>query len=580
MTTLTSDGAPDDEVRFTIENPLRGGVRVLLRGELQFKKGGRLGRWSSFGACELALGGCDGDGEGDGEVGGAALVLRVTGGGEHVVVGVREVPPRGNRRAHRFDLRVATARATAGGSSDGGSDPCWLCAAAPDARAEAEWRRSVLRAAGPSALDEGASEPEDDERAPTESEHGVEGGEGAAAGAAGGAEAAGAAAVATAAPGGAQQQRDVGGAAGNAMAAEEEGFRTKGGRGGGGGVEEFVGAISWRDSPQPGRPIEVLVSMVWKAVHQVCCRTGITHINVDFFLTWHDPRVAAAFRRDPHFELPADLWAPGFRLANGDNEAAWFVHAGQAPQWIRVLDKASGHLHEWVEFTGNVSNPMQLDDFPFDCNSLDLRMVGCRLLDGRAAGANDFVLTPAPTFFACYWASPDLTEYKLPGCTLTAYVRENIATVPWSLITCGMCLHRKPEYYFWKVIMLMWLLFTLNMSCFLFEPNMLEQRVNVTATMFLAAAATLYVVMQDLPKCDKLHRVDKEINATLVSLFGSAVWTMCVYVGYSDADGSFQEGTGDKDVMAEGNSSRGRHADRHACPLSAFLTPAPARPCS
>jgi hypothetical protein len=56
--------------------------------------------------------------------------------------------------------------------------------------------------------------------------------------------------------------------------------------------------------------------------------------------------------------------------------------------------------------------------------------------------------------------------------------------------------------------------------------------------MFLAAAATLYVVTQDLPKTENLNRMDMLINSTLLVLFACALETMWLQTAYG---GAFKE---------------------------------------
>ena len=88
-----------------------------------------------------------------------------------------------------------------------------------------------------------------------------------------------------------------------------------------------------------------------------------------------------------------------------------------------------------------------------------------------------------------------------------------------SFITLGINVRRKHAYYFFKVTVLMWLIVLLAMPTFLFGFAELEQRMALTATMFLATAATLYVVGQDLPKTENLNKMDLLLLGTLGVLF-------------------------------------------------------------
>ena len=52
----------------------------------------------------------------------------------------------------------------------------------------------------------------------------------------------------------------------------------------------------------------------------------------------------------------------------------------------------------------------------------------------------------------------------------------------------------------------------------------------LTATMFLATAATLYVVAQDLPKTEQLHKMDKLLLGTLGMIFATGAESIAVFL--------------------------------------------------
>ena len=82
--------------------------------------------------------------------------------------------------------------------------------------------------------------------------------------------------------------------------------------------------------------------------------------------------------------------------------------------------------------------------------------------------------------------------------------------------TVGISMRRKHQYYFFKVTILMWLIVLLSMPVFLYGFDELNDRMGLVSTMFLATAATLYVVGGDLPKTRKLNREWES-------------WPFCVY---------------------------------------------------
>ena len=263
---------------------------------------------------------------------------------------------------------------------------------------------------------------------------------------------------------------------------------------------------SWRRSPTPDEPVEVTMSLMWKQILQIDELLGTTEVDMRVSLKWTDPRVATQMEADPHFELPADLWAPSVRLPIAQGERDTFV-SDDASKWVMCVNPENGDMQMTFDYRGMISNPMSLDGFPYDVDSLDLRFAGNRLLDGRPASASDYVLVPADPFFATQFQE-HLTEFTILGCTLDHYTRISGVGTPATYIVCGMTLRRKPMYYFWKVSFLLWLIFVLAMSAFLFEPHEIGDRLGILTTMFLASAATLFT-LGHLPASDKLHRIDK-----------------------------------------------------------------------
>jgi hypothetical protein len=196
---------------------------------------------------------------------------------------------------------------------------------------------------------------------------------------------------------------------------------------------------------------------------------------------------------------------------------------------IEISDREKGELQMQFFYTGKVNNPMDLKDFPFDEDSIDIRLVGRRMRDGRGANASDFVLRskvcPQGGNFIRFYFDHHLPEYRLLGVSYVEYQK-------WgkSFITLGITVRRKHSYYFFKVTILMWLIVLLAMPTFLFEFAELEQRMALTATMFLATAATLYVVGQDLPKTENLNKMDLLLMGTLGVLFTVGAVSIAVFL--------------------------------------------------
>ena len=249
-------------------------------------------------------------------------------------------------------------------------------------------------------------------------------------------------------------------------------------------------------SPTPGQPVDVTVKVVIKAIQQIDPKCGTTKLLFDVHYTWAHSRVAKACEQDtqdlkegkPLFRPPRELWKPGLKISNGIDESQYTVNSDH-PE-VRICDRSEGKLSMEIPFTGEVDNPMDLKGFPFDEDSIDIRLCGRRMRDGSAADASDFVLRTEGSHSFEFLFDHHLPEYQLLGISYVEYTK-------WgnSYVTLGINVRRKHAYYFFKVTILMWLIVLLAMPTFLFGFGELEQRMALTATMFLATAATLYIAL-------------------------------------------------------------------------------------
>jgi hypothetical protein len=276
--------------------------------------------------------------------------------------------------------------------------------------------------------------------------------------------------------------------------------------------------MDWSTSPSPGEPVEVQLDVIVKAIQEIDAKCSTASVIIQINLYWTDPRVAEACSKDPHFRLPTELWTPGLSLANRIDELSI--------ETVSITDRHKGEVRVYFALRGKVDNPMDLEGFPFDEDSIDFRLWGDRMCDQSSADATDFILRckDGPKFVRFLFKS-HLPEFQLLGVSYVEYIDSGDS---WG--TFGIHIRRKHWYYFFKVTVLMWLIVLLSLPTFLFEFHELEQRMALTATMFLATAATLYVVGQDLPKTEKLHKIDKLLLGTLGVIFATGSESICVFL--------------------------------------------------
>ena len=93
-------------------------------------------------------------------------------------------------------------------------------------------------------------------------------------------------------------------------------------------------------------------------------------------------------------------------------------------------------------------------------------------------------------------------------------------------VSVMMRVHRRPSYYFWKIIFVLHMLVGLTLTSFFFPGTEtgISCRIAISSTMFLALTGLLYVAAETLPKLEYLTSCDKLIVVATLIVFFINVW--------------------------------------------------------
>eukprot|EP01052_Picozoa_sp_SAG31_P015083 SAG31_NODE_958_length_10763_cov_8.374531_10_plen_221_part_00 len=116
------------------------------------------------------------------------------------------------------------------------------------------------------------------------------------------------------------------------------------------------------------------------------------HIKMSLNVYWTDPRLAERERWQPGSRLPDRLWGPWPELANA-------VQDGLSVQLLAkgLHDRETGQMNQIIVWEGSINNPMNLFDFPFDLDYIDLIFVNeraCLGMDTFVGQMNTYKLVP------------------------------------------------------------------------------------------------------------------------------------------------------------------------------------------
>ena len=260
-------------------------------------------------------------------------------------------------------------------------------------------------------------------------------------------------------------------------------------------------------------PVKVYCTTVIKNISQIDVVGESAYVVFSVNTYWYDHRISK-IKLSPSGTLPRDivtLWRPGFTCPQGDVD----VFISTSPSWkdVRVEDHQLGLVSTWTEFKGRVAMKIDLQNFPFDECKLECRFTGGRLRDGCPSNKAEFVLMDCPppekrfenlSFFNMVPLDFEARcSHKIVGLYTNAAPMGDCSTVTW-----GVVMRRNSKFLLWRCLFVLWALFTASLAAYSIPPQQIDSRIEVSATLIVAAMAVLSVFTNDLPKTGSLTRLD------------------------------------------------------------------------
>jgi len=230
-------------------------------------------------------------------------------------------------------------------------------------------------------------------------------------------------------------------------------------------------------------------------------------------------------------DLPRNLWGPDVILENAENDCEAVYDS------FSLLNSKTGLLKRTVAFHGAVYNPMDLKDFPFDSDELELKFISIcnwRTLDGSRYG-NDvcnrtYTLHPMlrrkdVQFFVLGWGGK-IPEFQILGWSQKVTTPDDVSQP--ICFKFDIHLVRKANFYYLKIMLPLWLLVLSSVAAFGIETDDLGARLEVLFTLLLSTIAFLYIIQESIPKINRLTVIDKVVLASLITLVISVVFSSVI----------------------------------------------------
>ncbi len=274
-------------------------------------------------------------------------------------------------------------------------------------------------------------------------------------------------------------------------------------------VPTFAGAEVGRPVGPDGGPTEVRIEGVLLDVDEISGADQNFIANFYYSAAWMDERLAHDGPGDLAFTL-GEVWHPDLQLVNQQKVFPSF------PEIVKIAP--DGEVTYRQRVWGPFSQPMELQEFPFDRQSFEIRMVasGWTPEEVRFVQNQERDSGLSPNFSQPDWevlgGNLDLTPYRT--------FEGNEPDASFAIVFDA---ERRKGFYIWKIIFPLVLIVAMSWIVFWIDPDQSGTQIGVSMTSMLTLIAYRFMVGNLLPDLSYLTRLDEFILGSTVLVFASLV---------------------------------------------------------
>lgn len=234
--------------------------------------------------------------------------------------------------------------------------------------------------------------------------------------------------------------------------------------------------------------------------------------NVYLSASWMAPDLAHEDKQARSAPLDS-VWNPRLQIVNQQRVLRTFSD--------QVEIESSGRVTWRQRFWGSFSQPLALEDFPFDRQNLAIQIVAVGF------GREEVNLRPSPL-------SGVSGDYSIADWTVIGH-ELGVQSLPLGpagselpAVVLKLTAERHRGYYLVKVVLPLILIVIMSMLVFWIDPEQSGTQIGVATTAMLTLIAYRFAVGASLPKLSFLTRLDYFILASTVLVFTSlltVIWT-------------------------------------------------------
>jgi len=261
--------------------------------------------------------------------------------------------------------------------------------------------------------------------------------------------------------------------------------------------------------------------------------------NVYIRLRWQDDRLANTEGRTRQISLQ-EVWNPRVVLANQQG-----IVSKSLPDVVQVLPDGTVFYHQ--RYTGKMSQPLRLSDFPLDKHTFTIQFVAT----GYTADELQFVPDVSRNGEVTGGSIAD--ELSLPDWKLLKYDAMNAPYRPIAEINAaGFAFRFEAQryvvYYMWQVVLPLAVVVVMSCAAFWVERVHVGVRIGVATSSILTLIAHRFVLASLLPRLPYMTRMDYFTVGSTVLVF--LALAAVVLTSFLAADSRHEEKARQIDIAA------------------------------
>ncbi|ADJ27790.1 neurotransmitter-gated ion-channel ligand-binding protein [Nitrosococcus watsonii] len=251
--------------------------------------------------------------------------------------------------------------------------------------------------------------------------------------------------------------------------------------------------------------------------------------NIYLRLRWKDKCLANPQGASRRIDLE-EIWNPQLIIANRQG-MIW----KSLPEIVQV--DPDGNVFYRQRFSGKLSQPLKLTDFPMDQHGFTIHFAS------TAYGAGELEFVPdAPRFDPTLIGGSIAKDLSLPDWKIVSYkaVASPYQPIP-EIRTAGFVFHfeakRYVGYYIWQVLLPLIVVVAMSWAGFWLERDQIGVRIGIATSSILTLIAHRFVIASLLPRLPYMTRMDYfSVSSTLLVFLALLSIVMASYLAATNRD--------------------------------------------